>query len=312
MTLTVGAEVAGYRLLEGPYTNGTYGLVYKAECLANSDIVALKLARDPTDKDQLDRFKQESELLHYLHQHGNIVEPKSAFLIDGVRHIYTMEFLEESLEQVLLGITAADPRAKLEIFLNICRGLQHAHSKNVYHRDLHSENIRFEASVLIPKLTDFGKSKAMHLPPLSSQPFHEWGGFVQPPEVWFRTAENPTNEEYMIADLYSLGLMLHSIFNSPARLHHINVTASIHNYIIPLNPSNPDDFYNLPLADRKQHYVAWLNIHNPNIANLLDVHLVDVSLANDISEIIKRICHPDTSLRYQSVDEIMVDVDGLL
>lgn len=312
MTPSIGAEVAGYKLLEGPYTSGTYGLVYKAECISNSEIVALKLARDPADKDQLARFKQESELLHFLHQHGNIVAPKSAFIVDGAHNVYTMEFLEESLEQVLLGMTAADPRAKLEIFLNICRGLKHAHTKNVYHRDLHSENVRFEASVLIPKITDFGKSKAMHLPPLSSQPFHEWGGFVQPPEVWFRTADNPTDEEYAIADLYSLGLMLHAIFNSPARLHHNNLTNSILNYILPLNPTNPEDYYNLPLATRKQHYAAWLNVHNPNIANLLDVHLVDVSLAQDVSEIIKKICDPDTSLRYQSIDEIMVDVEGLL
>lgn len=312
MNPTVGAIIGGYKILDTTDDNGVFGLVFKAESVATSEVVALKMARRSNDLDAIARFKRESELLHLLSGHDNIVAPKSQLIIDGTIHMYAMEFLERSLDEVVELLQGDDPKEKLKIFIEICEGLKHAHSNNVYHRDLHHENVRFSSSELVPKLTDFGKSKAMDLSPLSDEQFIEWGGFVQPPEVRFRITEAPTNQEFEVADLYALGQMLFAFFYPPAIQHKEVVKTNIFNFIINLNPADPNSFFDLSETKRKQYYRTWLQQFDRNILNLLNIHLNDVNLETEISRCIKKMCDPDTDLRYQSINEIIDDIKVLL
>src|SRR2546425_13215438 len=60
-------------------------------------------------------------------------------------------------------------RQRLELFIPVCRGVQHAHQKGIIHRDLKPSNILVteHEGVAVPKGIDFWIAKA------SEQPLHE-------------------------------------------------------------------------------------------------------------------------------------------
>ena len=59
-----------------------------------------------------------------------------------------------------------DARERLELFVQVCRAVQHAHQKGVIHRDLKPTNIlvTLHDGVPVPKVIDFGIAKAVGQP----------------------------------------------------------------------------------------------------------------------------------------------------
>ena len=55
-------------------------------------------------------------------------------------------------------------RDRLELFMQVCRAVQHAHQKGIIHRDLKPNNIlvTLHDGVPVPKVIDFGIAKATH------------------------------------------------------------------------------------------------------------------------------------------------------
>lgn len=311
MTPTLGTEIAGFKLVDGPYTDGAYGIVYKAETQKSNEIVAIKIARDSSDQPNLKRFQQENELLHKLRNHDFIVEPRSQMLCEKTCYLYAMEFLEHDLEEVLVAMKSDNTALKLDIFKNICRGLDHAHGKRIFHRDLHYNNVRFKAGSTQPKITDFGKGKSFELPPLSSQPFNGWGGLVQPPEARFKITDTPTDKDFCLGDIHALGLLLFTLFNAPPFPYKRAVVVNIDYFIQTLNPGDPSQFYQLPATDRLARYLDWLKVYNRGIDSMLNVQIADIDLGIELNKCIKKMCHPDRTLRYQSINEIIEAIESL-
>src|SRR5438477_10772230 len=56
-----------------------------------------------------------------------------------------------------------ETRQRLELFMQVCRAIQHAHQKGVIHRDIKPSNILVTVidGVALPKVIDFGIAKAI-------------------------------------------------------------------------------------------------------------------------------------------------------
>ena len=136
---------------------GGMGVVYKAEDTKLKRPVAIKLLPHniATDKTQTERFKIEAQAAAALN-HPNIATIHAIEEKDNALFI-VMEYIDgEELKDILLRVL--NPREVADYALQIAKGLQAAHDKNIIHRDIKSSNIMVTKSGQI-KIMDFGLAK---------------------------------------------------------------------------------------------------------------------------------------------------------
>ncbi len=148
--------IPGYRL-EALLGRGGMGEVHKATQLSLNRTVAVKvlaseLAKDPSF---VSRFEKEAAALATL-SHPNIVD-----IVDkgrsGATWFLVMEYIDGLSLREVMRSPLLEPGNALRMVMEICRGVEYAHSRGVIHRDLKPENILFdEQAGGIAKVTDFG------------------------------------------------------------------------------------------------------------------------------------------------------------
>ncbi len=136
--------------------SGAMGVVYRARDPVIDRIVAIKVLSPSLVENarQRERFYQEARTAGKL-RHPNIVVIYDCGEDQGVPYI-VMEYLEgDDLRDLIGGEVGWPLERKLDFIGQICRGLSHAHQKNVVHRDMKPGNMR-----VLPdgsaKIMDFG------------------------------------------------------------------------------------------------------------------------------------------------------------
>jgi len=205
----------------GPYHllqvigEGGMGLVYLAE--QRQPLVrrvALKLIKPGMDtREVLARFEAERQTLALM-DHPNIARVLDAGLGPGGRPYFVMEYVA--------GIPITDycdrhrlrNAERLQIFLQVCAALQHAHQKGIIHRDLKPSNIlvTVQDGKPVPKVIDFGIAKATRQSSLERAAFTQLGMLIGTPEyISPEQAEAGGLEVDTTTDIYSLGVVLYEL-----------------------------------------------------------------------------------------------------
>ncbi len=152
----------------GPYVlireigRGGMGRVYLAERADGQfeQQVAIKLIKRGMDTDAiLQRFLRERQILARL-QHPNIAQLTDGGVTDDGRPYFVMEHVDgqpitDHCDDRRLSIDA-----RLALFEDVCRAVEHAHRNLVIHRDIKPSNILVTPEGH-PKLLDFGVGKIM-------------------------------------------------------------------------------------------------------------------------------------------------------
>src|SRR5205807_718720 len=105
-------------------------------------------------------------------------------------------------------------RQRLELFIQVCQAVQHAHQKGIIHRDLKPTNVlvTMHDVVAVPKLLDFGIAKALG-PALTDHTLHT--GFTQLVGTpLYMSPEQAQMNQLGVdtrSDVYSLGVMLYEL-----------------------------------------------------------------------------------------------------
>ena len=162
--LPIAKEIGPYRII-GTLGEGGMGAVFRAE--QSEPIqrqVALKLIRSGLDsKKIIERFEAERRALALM-DHPNIAKVLDANETESGAPYFVMELVEGTpltkyCDDHQLGI-----EQRLELFIPVCRAIQHAHQKGIIHRDLKPSNILVGIydGVAVPKVIDFGLAKALN------------------------------------------------------------------------------------------------------------------------------------------------------
>ena len=179
-----GTKIGRYKLLE-LIGEGGFGVVYMAE--QEEPIrrkVALKIIKLGMDTKQvIARFEAERQALALM-EHPNIAKVLDAGATDTGRPYFVMELVRGiPLTKYCDKYTLAT-KQRLELFIEVCRAIQHAHQKGIIHRDIKPTNVMVTRhdGTGVPKVIDFGIAKATQQRLTEKTLFTEYHQFIGTPE----------------------------------------------------------------------------------------------------------------------------------
>lgn len=196
-----------YELLERVGMGGM-AVVYKAMDKMLNRYVAVKILREEFKENEefIRRFKVESQAAACL-SHQNIVQIYDVGEDDGLHYI-VMELLEgTTLKQYMISKGGKLSRREATNFsMQICRALEHAHSKHVVHRDIKPQNIVLTESGKI-KVADFGIARAANNSTMINSGAQAVGSahYLSPEQARGGYTDNRS-------DIYSLGVVMYEMF----------------------------------------------------------------------------------------------------
>jgi len=211
----VGAVIGGkYKLLE-ELGSGGMGVVYAAEQTEPvKRRVALKIIKLGMDtKEVVARFESERQALAVM-SHPNIARVFDAGSTETGRPYFVMELVSGMPITAYCDRYKLTTRERLELFIQVCQAVQHAHQKGVIHRDLKPSNILVivQDGRPVPKVIDFGIAKATQHSLTVSTLYTEQGQMIGTPEYMSpEQAEMSGLDVDTRTDIYSLGVMLYEL-----------------------------------------------------------------------------------------------------
>jgi eukaryotic-like serine/threonine-protein kinase len=207
-------QIGPYRLLQ-VLGEGGMGEVWLAEQTAPIHrTVALKLIKAGMDtKAVVARFETERQALALM-DHPNIARVFDAGSTVEGRPYFVMEYvpgipITEYCDKHRLTI-----KERLELFMQVCGGVQHAHQKAIIHRDLKPSNVLVveQDNKAVPKIIDFGLAKATAQRLTDKTMYTELGMMLGTPA--YMSPEQADQREQNIdtrTDVYSLGVILYQL-----------------------------------------------------------------------------------------------------
>jgi WD40 repeat protein/serine/threonine protein kinase len=158
-----GTVIGPYKLME-QIGEGGMGLVFVAE--QQQPIrrkVALKVIKPGMDTRQvIARFEAERQALALM-DHPNIAKVFDGGTTDSGRPYFVMELVKGVPITEYCDENQVPIPQRLELFVQVCQAVQHAHQKGIIHRDLKPSNVLVMSHDGTPvvKVIDFGVAKAI-------------------------------------------------------------------------------------------------------------------------------------------------------
>ncbi len=219
-TLSQGAVQRSLAVI-GPYRltqmlgAGGMGEVWRAEQTEPIHrTVALKLIKAGMDtRAVVARFDSERQALALM-EHPNIARVFDAGATVEGRPYFVMEYVHGVPITDFCDRHRLSIKERLELFMQVCEGMQHAHQKAIIHRDLKPSNVLVEEinGKPVPKIIDFGLAKAMGQQLTEMTLFTEAGAMLGTPD--YMSPEQADRNERNIdirTDVYSLGVILYEL-----------------------------------------------------------------------------------------------------
>jgi eukaryotic-like serine/threonine-protein kinase len=181
---------------------GAMGRVYLARHIHSDEVVALKLA-----KAELlalpgghALFRQQAKLESAL-KHPSIVNVRADGAHEGTPYLVMPLMEGGTLAETNNAQRFTEPKARLELVLEIAKAVQFAHERGVLHCDLKPENILFDAARK-PHVSDFGLARSIGATPAAVSIEGGTRGWMSP--------EQARGDALTTAsDVFALGVLLH-------------------------------------------------------------------------------------------------------
>ncbi len=278
----IGQTIDDY-LVRQRIGKGGMGSVYEATQTDPKRSVALKVLRNDCafDETTIQRFHNESEVLAKL-QHPNIAHIYASGSFrdsEGSQPWFAMELIDGFTLNEYLRQTKLAEADKLEIFLQICDGVSHAHRRDVVHRDLKPANILIENTEASPrpKIVDFGIARITAGELARAGMTHTSAVLGSIDYLSPEQANLGSSQVDQRCDIYSLGIIAFEMLTG--RLPHDRRSGTLTKVLnqIAVDPG-------IPLRKARR------------------------SFSRDLEVIIAKAIAPDLNQRYQTVEEFSGDI----
>jgi len=205
-------QLDGYKIKK-EFASGGMARIYDATQVSLNRPVAIKFLSEQliSHSEAKALFESESLIIAQLH-HPNIVQ-----VIDkGISQSRQPYFVMEKVKGIDLSQMLAQGQLpfgkKLDIAIQLCKGLAYAHRNGVIHRDIKPSNIIIDQHGDV-KILDFGialaKSDAQSN--LATSAVVGTQGYIAPEQ------QNDYSNATIASDIYSVGIVFIDLFGSPAK-----------------------------------------------------------------------------------------------
>jgi probable HAF family extracellular repeat protein len=300
-----GTRIGPYTLLEA-IGEGGMGTVFMAgQSHPVRRKIALKIIKPGMDTKQVvARFEAERQALALM-DHPNIAKVLDGGTTDSGRPYFVMELVRgvpitEYCDREQLSI----PR-RLELFVLVCRAMQHAHQKGIIHRDLKPSNVMVTLldGVPVPKVIDFGIAKA------TGQSLTErtlLTGFAQlvgtPLYMSPEQAGMSGDDVDTRSDIYSLGVLLYELLTGSTPFDGDTfrraAIGEVQRIIREVDPPSP--------STRLSELGATLSTISSN--RQADVRKLTHALRGELDWIVMKALEKDRARRYETANDFAADV----
>ena len=207
-------RIGGYRVLR-KLGEGGMGVVYQVR--QDKPIrrkLALKRVKWGMDTEAvLARFESERQALALMN-HPNVAKVFEAGATEQGRPYFTMEYVDGEPISDYCDRHRLCTAERLELFMQVCDGVQHAHHNGIIHRDIKSSNVlvRVREGRAVPTIIDFGVAKATQQRLTERTLATERGMLIGTPEYMSpEQAEMTGLDVDTRTDVYSLGVVLYQL-----------------------------------------------------------------------------------------------------
>ncbi len=176
--------------------------------------VALKIIKPGMDTRQvIARFEAERQTLALM-DHPNIAHVLDAGATDSGKPYFVMELVQGLPITEYCDQHQLTTRQRLELFVQVCHAVEHAHQKGIIHRDLKPTHVivTLRDGVPVPKIVDFGVAKATDRHLTEKTLFTVQGQmigtplYMSPEQTGLGGLDVDTR-----SDIYSLGVVLYEL-----------------------------------------------------------------------------------------------------
>ncbi|MCZ6835944.1 MAG: tetratricopeptide repeat protein, partial [Planctomycetota bacterium] len=200
-------------------------------------------------------------------------------------------------------------RQRCELFIQVCRAVQHAHQKGIIHRDLKPSNVlvmKLDGRAM-PKVIDFGIAKAIDHRLTEQTILTQDRQFVGTPQ--YMSPEQAALERMDIdtrSDIYALGVLLYELLTD----------------VTPLGPETPVQIALLEMLRRIREddppnpsdRLSRLGEKGTTIAERrgLTPHSLDREIRGEVDWVVMKALEKDRTRRYETASEFAADIERIL
>ena len=324
-----GDCIGHYKLLQ-QIGEGGCGVVYMAE--QEQPVrrrVALKVIKLGMDtKNVVARFEAERQALALM-DHPNIAKVFDAGTTQSGRPYFVMELVRGSKITDYCDQNNLPTSQRLDLVMQVCRAIQHAHQKGIIHRDIKPSNVLVAVhdGTPVPKVIDFGIAKAIEGRLTDQTLFTSFEQFIGTP-AYMSPEQAQLNglDVDTRTDIYSLGVLLYELLTGKTPFDAKQLLSAgldeMRRTIRQEDPPRPSTRLTMELARasppkrerRNTNQPSKTDNQKPDLSGVASHSLVQTRelinvLRGDLDWIVMKCLEKDRTRRYETANGLAMDLD---